>query len=48
MLNRKEYDKQYYIKNKEKRDRQKKEWYIANRTKVLEQKAIYGKQRLVG
>ncbi|MBA7590401.1 hypothetical protein ES708_32519 [subsurface metagenome] len=52
MLNKKEYDKKRYQKNKEKileHDRQyrkdnpeiKKEWYIKNREKILEQKKKY-------
>lgn len=38
MFNKKEYDKKYYLKNKEKRMEQQKQWYKKNRLKVLEQK----------
>lgn len=40
-LSRKEYVKQHYEKNKEKRQTQKRQWYQKNKEKILEQTKQY-------
>ena len=44
MFNKKEYDKQYYQDNKEKRKVQMKQYKMANTEKIKENKKEYNKQ----
>jgi hypothetical protein len=39
--NRKEYDKIYYLKNRDKKIKQEKEYYLNNKEKISERKKIY-------
>lgn len=40
-MDKKEYDRQYYIKNKERKSQLAKLWYIANRDKIRKKQRDY-------